>query len=154
MAETVIVLLIACKRDLEWVGHEVKKVGNALRRPAYPSLHSHRQVAFVVETGETPAELVERLRFVLEIDAFENYWAFVPGPDIAAKHSGTDPFASRVIQAYENVRKRNQAKYVRKTERREPVVERTVDDIMRSAPVEVDGRSRRKRKHPRDAYRP
>jgi hypothetical protein len=146
--------LIACSRDLEWLGREIKSIGIAIRRKWYPTLHSHRQVAFVIETDETSAQLVERLRPVLDTDGIENYWCFTPGADIISKNGFLDSFAGHVRTAFTNIRQRNQREYMRKPQWRKPAVERPMENLEGRASIKVNFRPKRKRKPPREPHRP
>lgn len=116
-------------------------------------MHAKRSVAFVVETEETSAQLVERLRPVLVNERFRNYWCLSPGIDVIGKDGVMDPLTARVRQAYERVRQFNQAEYMRKPKRPKPVVERPVDNLVSPTAIKVSYRPRRKRKPPRQPNR-
>ncbi len=154
MRQSVLLLLLACKRDLEWLGREVRAIGREIRRPMKPTLHSHRQVAFVIQTNETSTQLMERLRPVLDVDGIENYWCFTPGSDIASKNGVLDSLAGYVKKAFANVRQWNETEHMRKAKGWKPRIKRPIQNFESGATIKVNFRPRMKRKQPRDPNRP
>jgi hypothetical protein len=95
----ILLLIVACKYNAENCGREVKQLGFAIRRPTKATMHSGRQFALVIETNETSYGLVDRLRSFLEVSAFENYWCFTPGIDVASKNGSMDPLTTYIKDA-------------------------------------------------------
>ncbi|MGY4571525.1 hypothetical protein [Bradyrhizobium sp. USDA 3256] len=85
-----------------------------IRAWARPAMHCRRSCAIVVVTSETSTEFLTRLRPVLEeMSAIENYWCHVAPDRVVAKHGGLDPLVTRVVEAWEEARKRRKSYYVR-----------------------------------------
>ncbi|RWA66848.1 hypothetical protein [Mesorhizobium sp.] len=99
-SKTVILLQVLLKYEPELCIREVTALRKALGADTYPVMHGKRHAAFVTIRYGTPAELVERFRHLLEVDAFENYWALIPLKPTAGKFGGLDSLPSRIKFAY------------------------------------------------------
>jgi len=109
-------LRVEFKYDLESKDSQVA-VGTIIknvRRPTKAAMHCKRSIALVIITPESSTELLTRLRPVLEqIGAVDNYWCHLAPPAVVAKHGGLDPLATRVREAWEEIRKGRKSYNVR-----------------------------------------
>ena len=108
----VVVLQIFFKYDNDLCLKELGDLRRALQRPFKHAMHDKRHLAFVCNTDETPAQLVDRLAPVLEVDAISNYWATIPYNNMAGKFKGLDSLATHVKMAYAAIKNGDGTKYV------------------------------------------
>jgi hypothetical protein len=78
-------------------------------------MHDKRHIAFVFTTMEEPAELLERLGPVLEVDNFTNYTATLVLGKAAGKHGGLNSLVTRINSAFA-VLNGGPAKYLRNSQ--------------------------------------
>ena len=117
MTEQVYILRVCFTHDLEHTKSQIGRIITALKRPAQTAMHTKREVGFVIRTPEEVAELVDRLRPTLdEIQLVENWWCHRAPPVIVAKYGSMDTLATRVGQAWADVRERRHGKHVRQPE--------------------------------------
>ena len=112
-SRNVVLLQIFLKRDAEYCIKELADIRRNVRRPLDPAMHDKRHLALVIQTQETPAELMQRLRNVLDVDAINNYWALIPNRNVVSKYGGLDSLATRVKMAYQVILNTTQTQDVR-----------------------------------------
>ena len=118
-------------------------------------MHSKRAVAFVILTEETSSELLLRLKPTLEtITSVENYWCHTILDDVVGMNGELDPLRTFVLEAWDELRKRNKSNYVRKPERAEPIVVGYMQDFDRRAAVKMGIKGRRPWKPAKEPDRP
>ncbi|WP_022697193.1 hypothetical protein [Euryhalocaulis caribicus] len=139
--QNVVILQVFFKYDNDLCVRELMSIRTAIGRAFRPAMHDKRHMAFVIQTTETPEELVNRIRNVLEADSIANYWALIPYQNPAGKFGGLDALTTRVRMAYADVRNKAKAKDMRKAERL--VRESSDHDTLGKVHVERRG----KRKH-------
>lgn len=147
-------LVVATKFDIEDHARDIFTIARAIKRYCKPVMHCKRSIAFVIETEETSAELMNRLMPVLKNDRLLNAWCMIPGPDIVGLDGSMDALTFRVSEAWIRVRQRNSAKNMGKTKRRKRWVEEPIEDLKSSAVVQVPVERIRMRKPPRNPDRP
>ncbi|RUT32630.1 hypothetical protein EMQ25_05640 [Arsenicitalea aurantiaca] len=104
---TVIVLMVAFKYDLEHCPRESLAIGKSLwGYPLKAAMHSKRQIAYVVQTDLTAAQIMDRARSALSAGCVEQAWAFTPGADIAS-NLPLDALVDKVAEAWISVRRFN-----------------------------------------------
>ena len=108
----VVVLQVFLKFEIEDCPREIGALRRAMGTTAQPCMHDKRHIAFVLMTMEEPAELLERLGPVLEVDNFTNYTATLVLGKAAGKHGGLNSLVTRVNSAFA-VLNGGPAKYLR-----------------------------------------
>ena len=108
----VIVLQIFLKRDAEWCDRAIGQIKRAIKRPLYPAMHDRRHISYVITSRETPKQLVDRIRPLLQSEEISNFWAMTPVNNVCSRDGGIDALASRVSMAYANIRKGSKPKNV------------------------------------------
>jgi hypothetical protein len=98
-------------------------------------------------TEETSSQLVERLKPTLDaITSIENYWCHTVLDDVVGRYGAIDPLTTYIVEAWQELRKRNQPNYVRQAERLEPIVVGNMENLDRRTLVEMGIKGRRSRK--------
>lgn len=106
---------LAEKDSQRALGTLVKNV----RRWARVAMHCKRSCALVIVTDESSAQLLARLRPVLEeFSSVDNYWCHAAPPAVVARHGGMDPLVTRVAEAVEEIRQRRSSQHMRYGQRR------------------------------------
>lgn len=108
----VIALQVFFSYDNDLCVRELTAIKKAIGGKIYPAMHDKRHIALVFISNETPENLVDRLRPVLDVGCVSNYWAQVPTAKIAGKYGGLDTFVSQVRLAYGLVYQRTKPKHV------------------------------------------
>lgn len=147
---TVIVVMVAMKVDLENCRREAFAVGKSLHGwPFKASMHSRRQLAFVVQTSLTSTKLMEGVRAAAENGEglVENVWCFTPGVDVVGMLP-FDTLTDHVRAAWTEVRKWNNPQNMRPPKAREIFVKRGVKDLERGARVKMGLKPRSVRQAP------
>lgn len=149
MSERVLLLQVMLKRDAEWCAKEVADLFRAIRRHARRAMHCSRNIAFVIQTDETPEQLVNRLALYLDVSAFEAYWCMTPGNDVVSSNGSLDPLASHIrdFAGIVECRQRREAQNMRNPKRWNS---RHWENLESQAPVKVVVKKRRKWKKPTD----
>jgi hypothetical protein len=151
----VMLLSVIFLYEVERAAPEVVKINRAMKRWCRPTMFGKRVVGFVILTEENSGELVERLRPVLDgITAIHDYRCHTILNDIAGKNGGFDPLATYVREAWEELRKRNDPKYVRQPERSETVIVGNMENFDRRTAIEMGIKARRPGKAPKESDRP
>jgi len=145
---TVLVLMVAVKWDIDKCAKEIMAITKKIQAwPYHPTMHSKRQVAYVIETDLNARGLMNSLGYTAEAGCIENIWAFTPGKDIASILP-MDPFTERVQGAWANVRKWNDPQNVRPPKAGQIFINRGVKDSERGARVKMGIKPRSVRKAP------
>lgn len=147
---TVIVVMVAMKVDLENCRREAYAVGKSLHGwPFKASMHSRRQLAFVVQTSLTAPKLMEGVRTAAENGEglVENAWCFTPGRDVVGMLP-FDTLTDHVRAAWAEVGKWNNPQNVRPPKAGEIFVKRGVKDFERGARVQMGIKPRSVRQAP------
>ena len=145
---TVLVLMVAVRWDIDKCGREIMALSKRLQRwPFHPTMHSKRQVAYVIETDLTAKGLVDSLGHTSEAGCIENIWAFTPGKDIASIMP-LDPLTERIQGAWANVRKWNDPKNMRPPKAPQIFINRGIKDGERGARVKMGIKPRSVRQAP------
>jgi len=140
----VMLLRVCLAVEIENAGPVVARIIREIKRWARPAMHSKRAVAFVILTEETAAQLERRLKSTLEgITSVENYWCHTILDDVVGRHGHVDPLRTYVLEAWQELRKRNGPNYVRQPERVESIVVGYMEDFNRSAAVKMGIKARR-----------
>lgn len=92
----VLLLQVFLRFDIEYCERELKALRRSLGNSAKPCMHNHRHLGFVLTTRETPEDLVQRLRDVLEVDNITDYTAANILGRPAGKHGGLNSFVTHV----------------------------------------------------------
>jgi hypothetical protein len=107
-------------------------------------MHSKRAVAFVILTEETAKELKARLKPMLDrITSMENYWVHTILDDVEGMAGDFDPLRTYVTEAWQELRKRNNSKYVRQPERVETIVVGNMENFDRRTAIQMGIKGRR-----------
>jgi hypothetical protein len=140
----VLLLRVCLTVEIERTASAVGTIINAVKRWCKPAMHSKRAVAFVILTEETTEELIGRLRPTLEsISSVENYWCHTVLDDVVGRHGGLDPLRTYVLEAWEELRKRNKPNYVRKPERTETIIVGNMENFDRRTAIQMGIKARR-----------
>ncbi len=100
---TVIVLLVVFTYGMDKAVQDVQAINRALGKiKRRPVMHGDRQVAWVMETHFTAAQIMDLTRATLSRDCVASAWAFTPA-DVASVMP-IDPFSDRVLEAWSSVR--------------------------------------------------
>jgi hypothetical protein len=111
----VILLQVFLKFEIEHCPREIAALRRVIGKAAQPCMHDKRHIAFVFTTMEEPAELLERLGPVLEVDNFTNYTATLVLGKAAGKHGGLNSLVTRINSAFA-VLNGGPAKYLRNSQ--------------------------------------
>jgi hypothetical protein len=150
------VLHVAFRLQIENLAYEIPKIVRAIDRNwVRPAMHTKGGVAFVLLTEEPPERLMQRVAPVLEsITAVDKFWLITPLDDVIARDGALDPLVTFVREAWEEVRKRNKANYVRQAERAEAIIVGNMENFDRSTAVKMGIKGRRPRNTSKDSDRP
>jgi hypothetical protein len=145
----VMLLRVCLTVEIENAAHVVGQIIKATKRWVRPAMHSKRAVAFVILTEETADQLVRRLRDTLEgISSVENYWCHSIFDDVIGRNGHVDPLRTYVLEAWQELRKRNHPQYVRQPERAEAIIVGNMENFNRSAAIKMGIKARRPWKVP------
>lgn len=137
--------------EVERAAPEVLKVVRATKCWCRPTMAGKRAVDFVILTEENSAELVDRLRPTLDsITTISDYRCRTVLDDVVGKNGSFDVLATYVREAWQELRKRNHPKYVRKAERPETIVVGDMENFDRSTAIKMGIKARRPGKPPQD----
>jgi hypothetical protein len=141
----VLLLRVILKVPIAHSTYVVSDVHRAINRNwCYPCMHSKQGVAFVILTEESATELLTRIRPRLEaVTSVENYWCHIALEDMAARDGNLDPLRTYVLEAWEELRKRNKPDYFRQPERAEALVIGNMENLDRSTAVQMGIKGRR-----------
>ena len=140
----VMLLRVCLSVEIEKTAVVVGRILNAAKRWCRPAMHSKRAVAFVFLTEETAEQLVARLKPTLEsITSVENYWCHTIFDDVVGKDGGFDPLRTYVLEAWEELRKRNKPNYVRQPERAETIIIGNMENFDRRTAIQMGIKARR-----------
>ena len=110
------VIEVTVKFRYDWDNVSRKDIGalrSAMKAWCKAGKYGGKIVSFLVVTRETSAELVERLRDVVgQITSVEEFWCQTAGADGVGIQGEFCPFRTRLIEALDEVRKRNYPKKV------------------------------------------
>jgi hypothetical protein len=107
-------------------------------------MHSKQGIAFVLLTEESATELLARIRPRPEaVTSVENYWCHIVLEDVAARDGNFDPLRTYVLEAWEELRKRNKPDYFRQPERAEAIVIGNMENFDRSTAIKMGIKGRR-----------
>ncbi|MBM2715425.1 hypothetical protein JQK88_30315 [Mesorhizobium caraganae] len=98
--KNVLLLQVFLKFEAELCDRELKALARAVGPVSKPVMHDKRHIGYVIITGETAQELVDRLAFVLDADNFTDYTAVPVLGNPAGKHGGFNSLVTRVRLAY------------------------------------------------------
>ncbi|AMN43233.1 hypothetical protein [Rhodoplanes sp. Z2-YC6860] len=150
----VMLLRVAFQYEIEKTASAIPRIVTAVKRWCRPAMHSKRMVGFVILTEETSEQLMDRLRPTLEsITAIENYWCHTILNDVVGRERNMDPLTFYVGEAWQELRKRNDPKYVRKPERAETLVVGYMKDFDSRTAVKMGIKGRRMWQKPESADR-
>jgi hypothetical protein len=145
----VMLLRVCFAVEIEAAGPAVARIIRAAKRWCRPAMHSKRAVAFVFLTEEKADQLLDRLKPTLEeITSVENYWCHTILDDVVGRYRSVDPLRTYVMEAWEELRKRNKPYYVRQPERAEAIVVGNMENFDRRAAVQMGIKGRRSWKVP------
>jgi hypothetical protein len=129
--------------EVERAAPVVNEVVRATKRWCRPVMAGKRAVDFVILTEETSAELVKRLRPVLDgITTISNYRCRTVLNDVVGKE-GVDILATYVDEAWAELRKRSDPKYVRQPETSEAVIVGNMENLDRRTVIQMGIKARR-----------
>ncbi|MEX0954810.1 MAG: hypothetical protein WDZ83_06315 [Rhizobiaceae bacterium] len=111
----VILLQVFLKFEIDLCDRELKSLRRALGPGIQPCMHEKRHLAFVIVTREEPAELVQRLSRVLEVDNIEDWTAGIMLGGCVGKHGGMNSFVTKINWAY-GILQNGPAKYLRESQ--------------------------------------
>jgi hypothetical protein len=98
---------------------------------------------------------MQRLGPVLEgITSVENWWCHTVFSDVVGRYGSFDPLTTYVLEAWEELRKRNNPKYVRQPETAEPIIVGNMENFDRSAAIQMGIKPRRPRKPTQESNGP
>jgi hypothetical protein len=107
-------------------------------------MHSKQAVAFVILTEESPTELLRRIKVALEkVTSVENYWCHSVFDDIVGRDGDFDPLRTYVLEAWEELRKRNKPEYFRQPERAEALIVGNMENLDRGTAIKMGIKGRR-----------
>lgn len=98
--KNVLLLQVFLKFEAELCERELKALARAIGPLSKPVMHNKRHIGYVVITGETAQQLVDRLAFVLDVDNFTDYTAVPVLGNPAGKHGGFNSLVTRIRLAY------------------------------------------------------
>lgn len=140
----VMLLRVCLTLEIERTGPVVGQVIREVKRWCRPAMHSKRAVAFVILTEETAKELKARLKPMLDrITSMENYWVHTILDDVEGMAGDFDPLRTYVTEAWQELRKRNNSKYVRQPERVETIVVGNMENFDRRTAIQMGIKGRR-----------
>jgi hypothetical protein len=111
----VMLLQVFLKFDIDYSDREINAIKRAIGKSSKPCMHNSRHIGFVLTTNETPQELVNRLRDVLEVDNITDYTAVNVLGKPAGKHGGLNSFVTHVGVHFAAL-EAGPAKYLRETQ--------------------------------------
>lgn len=144
----VLLLRVVLKIQIAHTTQVVNDLHKAINRNwCRPAMHGKQAVGFVILTEETPTELLQRIKPRLEaVTSVENYWCHAIFDDLVGRDGDFDPLRTYVVEAWQELRKRNKPEYFRKPERAEPLVIGYMQDLDRSTAVKMGIKGRASRK--------
>jgi hypothetical protein len=140
----VLLLRVCLKIQIEQSASVVGRVISATKRWCRPAMHSKQAVGFVILTEENSSEYLDRLRPTLEgITSVENYWCHTVLDDLVGRDGEIDPLRTYVLEAWQELRKRNKPNYVRQPERAETIIVGNMENFDRSTAIKMGIKGRR-----------
>ncbi|WP_375464585.1 hypothetical protein [uncultured Methylobacterium sp.] len=110
----------------------------AVQRRITPGKESTHMVSMLVNTEETAAQLMQRIRDrTMDVCPIEGMWAQEIGADATGYEPAFDPFAFRVLTACNVATDRNEAKDLGKRRTRDGRIKDRVQQLDRGAQFEV-----------------
>lgn len=119
MQQSLYVLQVSFKFEIENVSRELEAIGPAIRGWHRPAMHGRKSVAFVIVSKHTQEQITDRLRPILDdMNAICNYWCFRAPVAVESKYGAIDPMTSRIREGWERIRQGRESEHVRKAQRR------------------------------------
>lgn len=143
---SVFMIVIALNWDADLAFRQLQAITKKLHGlPFRPSMHSKRQIAYIVQFSGTAKQLMDRLGDTIEAGCVENAWVFTPGTNIVCKHP-IDPLTDHVKDAWADVGKWNKPYDVPPPNAGEVFKKRGIKDDERSAAIKMGLRPRKRYK--------
>jgi hypothetical protein len=119
MQQSLYVLQVSFKFELENVSRECNAIGRAIGGWYRPAMHDNKSIAFVIVSTHTQKEITDRLRPILDaMNAVNNYWCFRAPVAVESKYGTIDPMTSRIREGWERVRQGRESEHLRNAQRR------------------------------------
>jgi hypothetical protein len=135
--QTVLLVMVAFKWDLERCGSEIEKMKRSLgSHPVRAAMHAKRLIAFVVQTSLNSRDLMNRMGSSLRQGCVERAWVYTAGSDIVATDE-VDPLTERVAAAWAEVRKPLYTQNLRSPKAGDIFVKRGIKDADRGTAVKM-----------------
>src|ERR1700730_9698253 len=113
MQQSLYVLQVSFKFELEKVTREFEAIGRAIGGWHRPAMHGRKSVAFVIVSKHTQEEVIDRLRPIIDdMNAISNSWCFRAPVAVESKYGAIDPMTSRIREGWDRIRQGRESEYL------------------------------------------